>query len=72
MQAVGVPNGVATLAAVANEMIAQSGCGIVRPLIQDLYPLAYSTPASLGLSNAELESIPEMDPRLASCALQGA
>ena len=70
-QAVGVPDGVATLAAVANEMIVQAGCSIVQPLIKDLYPTAYSTPDSLGLTIAQLKQIPDMDPRLASCAKFG-
>lgn len=69
-QAVGIPNGVLTLAKVANEMAVQSGCEILLPLIKDLYPAKYSTPESLQLTPAELQSIPAMDPKLAACAAQ--
>ena len=71
VQAVSIPNGVATLAAIANEMILLSGCGTLLPLIHSLYPAMYSTPESLGLDPAELQSVPSMDPLLAECALQG-
>ena len=65
-----MPNGVLTLAKVANEMIVESGCGVVQPLIKDLYPAEFSSPESLQLSPAELQSIPAMDPQLAACAEQ--
>ena len=67
MQAIGVPKGVATLAAVANQMVIQAGCATVLPLIHDLYPSMYSSAKSLQLSPAELQSIPEMEPQLAAC-----
>ena len=67
VQAVGVPTGVATLASVANEMAVQAGCNTVLPLIRDLYPAQYSSADSLQLTQAELQSIPAMDPKLASC-----
>ncbi|KAL0052238.1 hypothetical protein WJX82_010393 [Trebouxia sp. C0006] len=70
-EAVSVPNGVATLAAIANEMIRQTGCGTLLPLIGSLYPAMFSTPESLGLDPAVLQSVPSMDPLLAECALQG-
>ncbi|KAL0027390.1 hypothetical protein WJX79_007691, partial [Trebouxia sp. C0005] len=69
--AISVPNGVATLAAIANEMIRQTGCGTLLPLIHSLYPAMFSTPESLGLDPAVLQSVPSMDPLLARCALQG-
>ncbi|DBA87350.1 hypothetical protein WJX77_006476 [Trebouxia sp. C0004] len=69
--AVNVPSGVATLAAIANEMIRQTGCGTLLPLIRSLYPAMFSTPQSLGLDPAVLQSVPSMDPLLARCALQG-
>ncbi len=71
LQAVSIPGGVVALASVANEMIVLSGCGTLLPLIHQLYPTVYSTPASLGLSAADLASVPSMDPRLASCAING-
>ena len=67
VQAVGVPKGVATLASVANEMAVQAGCNTVLPLIRDLYPAQYSSADSLQLTQAELQSIPAMDPKLTSC-----
>lgn len=67
MQAIGVPRGVATLAAMANQMAVQAGCNTVLPLIHDLYPSMYSSAESLQLTPAELQSIPEMDPKLAAC-----
>ena len=67
VQAVGVPTGVATLASVANEMAVQAGCNTVLPLIRDLYPAQYSSADSLQLTQAELQSIPAMDPILAGC-----
>lgn len=70
-QAVTLPGGVVALASVANEMIVQSGCGTLQPIIHQLYPTVYSTPQSLGLTTADLESVPAMDPRLASCAING-
>ena len=72
VQAIGVPGGVAALGQVANEMIVLSGCGTLLPIIHQLYPTLYSTPASLGLSPADLQSIPKMDPQLAACALSAA
>lgn len=67
MQAIGVPKGVATLAAVANQMVTQAGCAAVLPLIHDLYPSMYFSAESLQLTPVELQSIPEMDPQLAAC-----
>ena len=71
LQAVDIPGGVVTLASVANQMIVQSGCATLQPLIHQLYPSVYSTPESLGLTPADLRNIPAMDPRLASCAING-
>lgn len=71
LQAVRVPGGVVALASVANEIIVQSGCATLQPLIRQLYPSAYATPESLGLSAADVQDVPAMDPRLAGCALRG-
>ncbi len=70
-QAVGVPNAVSTVAKIANQMIIQSGCHALQPLIHDLYPSLYSSPASLELSSSELDAIAAMNPRLVECAQKG-
>ena len=62
-----MPKGVATLAAVANQMVIQAGCATVLPLVHDLYPSMYSSAESLQLTPAQLHSIPNMDPQLAAC-----
>ena len=71
MQAPPTPGAVVALASVANQMIVQTGFGTLRPLIQQLYPTMYNSAQSLGLSPADLQAIPAMDPRLASCAING-
>ena len=69
LQAIGVPDGVATLAEVANEMIVQAGCDSVGKLIKQIYPSVYSTPEELKLTVAELQSIAAANPQLAQCAM---
>ena len=64
-----MPDGVATLAKVANEMIVQAGCDKVGKLIKQIYPSLYSTPEELKLTISELHSIAAANPQLAQCAM---
>lgn len=55
-------------AAIANEAIVLSSCGALVPLIRDLYPALFSSAASFGVSQQELQQVPIAFPALASCA----
>lgn len=67
-EAIPLPGGAESFAAVANSMIVQSSCAQVTPLIRELYPSIYSSARSLGVSASELRRIPVDFPQLAACA----
>ena len=67
-EAIVLPGGAEAFAAIGNEMIVQSSCAEVAPLIRELYPAIYSSATSLGVSPDELQSIPTDFPQLAACA----
>ncbi len=54
LQAIGVPNGLATLAKIGNQMIIDTGCSNLQPIIHDLYPTVFSKPQNLRLNASEL------------------
>ena len=68
MQAVTIPNGFEALAAVTNEMIQQTSCSTLTPLIRALYAI-FPTIRSLGLNDAQLIEVQHADPQLASCIM---
>lgn len=67
-EAIPLPGGAESFAAIANSMIVQSSCAQVTPLIRELYPAIYSSARSLGVTAAELRRIPVDFPQLAACA----
>jgi len=66
MQAVNIPGGFDALAAVANQMIVQSSCSTLAPIIQAVFQM-YPTIQDLNLSNAQLAQVQQMNPQLVSC-----
>ena len=66
IQAVTIPGGFDALAAVANQMIVQSSCSTLTPIIQALFQI-YPTIQDLDLSSAQLAEVQQMNPQLASC-----
>lgn len=65
-QAVTIPAGFDALAAVANQMIVQSSCSTLAPIIQALFQI-YPTIQDLDLSSAQLAEVQHMKPQLVSC-----
>ena len=61
-----MPSGFKALASVANEMIQQTSCNALRPLIRDLYTV-FPTIDSLHLSTDQLLQVQQADPQLAAC-----
>lgn len=62
------PSGFQALASVANEMIQQTTCNALRPLIRDLYAF-FPTFGSLHLTTAQGSQIKQGDPQLATCIM---
>ncbi len=65
-QAVTIPAGFDALAAVANQMIVQTSCSTLAPIIQALFQI-YPTIQDLDLSSAQLPEVQQMNPQLVSC-----
>ena len=65
-QAVTIPGGFDALATVANQMIVQSSCNTLAPIIQALFQI-YPTIQDLDLNSAQLAEVQQMNPQLVSC-----
>lgn len=61
-----IPAGFDALAAVADEMIVQSSCNTLAPIIQALSQI-YLRIQDLDLDNAQLAEVQQMNPQLVSC-----
>lgn len=70
-QAHSLPGGVDLFAAILNEMIIQSACDHVLPLIHMLYHQSGVSINSLGNSEKALQSIAVRYPELSQCVLAG-
>ncbi len=68
VQAVTIPSGFEALAAVANEMISESSCSTLSPLIKAPYAI-FPTIDSLSLNSTQLLQVQQADPQLAICIL---
>ncbi len=65
-RAVTIPGGFVALAAVANQMVVQSSCSTLAPVIQALFQI-YPTIQDLDLSSAQLAEVQQTNPQLVSC-----
>lgn len=70
-QAISSPGGLELFATILNEMITQSNCDQVLPLIHELYPHSAASISQLGSPEAALHSIAIRYPALSQCALTG-